>query len=106
MHSRHYVSNLIATVEDLLREEDRELKGRWKLKPHTTPLPKTYKPELDDTRLCNEDHASRYRQIIGMLKWAVELRRMDIHVETAIMSQYQAEPQVGHLEALYLMYII
>ena len=63
-----------------MREEDRELKGRWSSKTYTTPLPKTYKPELDNTMLCSDDHASRYRQIIGMLKWAVELGRMDIHV--------------------------
>ena len=49
MHSRHYVSNLIKTVEDLLQEDGRELKGRWSGKTHTTPLPKAYKLELDDT---------------------------------------------------------
>ena len=59
MHSRHYVRNLIKTVEDLLQEDGRQLKGRWSSKSHTTPLPKTYKLELDDTRLCTDDHTSR-----------------------------------------------
>jgi hypothetical protein len=90
-------------VEDLLREDGRGLKGKWKHKTHSTPLPKAYTPELDNTRLCTEDHASRYRQKIGMLKWAVEFGRMDIHVETAMMSRYQVEPRVGHLEALFVI---
>jgi len=101
MHSKHYVANLIQTVEDLLQEDWRELKGRWKSKTHTTLLPTSNKPELDNSKL--PDHASRYRQLIGMLKWAVELGQMDIHVEVAMMSQYQAEPREGHLEALYLI---
>ena len=103
MTSEHYVKNLIETVSDLLAEDGRELKGTFKQKSHTGPLPVTYAPELDDTRECSEKHASRYRQIIGILRWAVELGRLDIHFEVAMMSQYQASPREGHLEALYLI---
>lgn len=44
---------------------------------------------------------SRYLQLIGILRWAVELGRIDIALETAIMSQYSASPREGHLEAVY-----
>jgi hypothetical protein len=44
---------------------------------------------------------SRYRQLVGILRWAVELGRVDILYEVSIMSQYQANPRRGHLEALY-----
>ena len=103
MTSEHYVKNLIETVSDLLAEDGRELKGTFKQKSHTGPLPVNYAPELDDTQECSEKHASRYRQIIGILRWAVELGRLDIHFEVAMMSQYQASPREGHLEALYLI---
>jgi hypothetical protein len=42
--------------------------------------------------------------MIGILRWAVELGRIDIQVEVAIMSQYQASARQGHLEALYLIF--
>jgi hypothetical protein len=103
MNSKHNVKNLIETVSELLAEDGRELKGTFKNKTHSSPLPTTYKPELDDTPLCSDEHASRFRQIIGILRWAVELGRMDIHFEVAMMSQYQADPRIGHLEALYLI---
>ena len=103
MTSEHYVKNLIETVSDLLAEDGRELKGTFKQKSHAGPLPITYAPELDNTQECSEEHASRYRQIIGILQWAVELGRLDIHFEVAMMSQYLANPREGHLEALYLI---
>ena len=59
MTSEHYVKNLIETVSDLLAEDGRELKGTFKQKSHTGPLPVNYAPELDDTQECSEKHASR-----------------------------------------------
>lgn len=65
-------------------------------------MPINYQSELDSTPHCDEEHASRYRQIIGILCWwAIELGRFDILTEVSILSQYQADPREGHLEALY-----
>jgi hypothetical protein len=44
---------------------------------------------------------SRYLQLIGILRWAIELGRIDIALETALLSQYSASPREGHLEAVY-----
>ena len=44
---------------------------------------------------------SRYRQLVGILRWTVELDRLDNYVEDALLSQYLACPQEGHLEELY-----
>lgn len=100
--STSYVKNAIDTVQRLLAEDGRELKTGNR--SHKGPLPAGYKPELDVTDECDADHMSRYQQLIGILRWAVELGRIDIHVEVAIMSQYQASPREGHLEALYLIF--
>jgi hypothetical protein len=43
---------------------------------------------------------SRYLQLIGILRWAIKLGRIDIALETALMSQYSALPREGHLEAV------
>ena len=49
----------------------------------------------------NETLTSRYRKLIGILRWAVELGSLDIFFETALLSQYLASPREGHLEAVY-----
>jgi hypothetical protein len=38
---------------------------------------------------------------MNIARWAIELGRIDIHHEVYLLSQYQANPRVGHLEALY-----
>jgi hypothetical protein len=40
-------------------------------------------------------------QLIGILRWAVEIGRIDIYLEVSLLSQYQADPRLGHLEAIY-----
>ena len=100
--STSYVTSAVETVKTLLAEEGRELKSGKR--PHKGPLPHGYKAELDVTDKCDADMTSRFQQLIGILRWAVELGRIDIQVEVANMSQYQASPREGHLEALYLIF--
>ena len=102
-NSEHYVKNAVETVERMLREEGRELKTNWKSRKHRGVLPHTYRPELDTTDECTPEQVSKYAQIIGILRWAVELGRVDILIQVALMSQYQAAPRQGHLEALYMI---
>ena len=65
------------------------------------PFPSNYRPEVDITAELDSDLTPRYLQLIGMLRWAVELGRLDIMLEVSLLSQYQASPRVGHLDALY-----
>ena len=97
-----YVAAAVQTVKDLLSEDGRELKSG--ARSHKGPLPPQYKPELDVTDECDAEHVSRFQQLIGILRWAVELGRIDIQVEVSIMSSYSASPRQGHLEALYLIF--
>jgi hypothetical protein len=55
---------------------------------------------MDLTDECDDEGASRYLQLVGVLRWAVELGRIDIYTETALLSQQMALPRVGHLEAV------
>ena len=45
------------------------------------PLPSGYKPELDVTDELGDKLASRYLQLIGICRWAIELGRIDIYLE-------------------------
>ena len=92
-----YVRNAVKNVKLLLQEEGRNLKSTAK-----TPFPSTtYRPEMDMTEECDEQGASRYLQLVGVLRWAVELGRIDIYTEVALLSQQMALPRVGHLETVY-----
>jgi len=94
MSSNTYVKSVVGIVRDLLRHdgEGKDLKTTAK-----QPLPTSYKPETN----VSQDRISRYLQLIGMLRWAIELGRIDIDLEVAMMAPYSASPRVGHIEALY-----
>jgi hypothetical protein len=92
-----YVKNAVKNVKLMLLEEGRNLKSTAK-----TPFPSTtYRPEMDTSEECDEEKATRYMQLIGVLRWAVELGRLDIYTEVALLSQQLALPRVGHLEIVY-----
>ena len=44
---------------------------------------------------------SCYLQLVRILRWTIELGRIDILYDTLLMLQYQANPWIGHLEVLY-----
>ena len=100
MSADKYIAGALLTVKGLFKEDG---KGRQILRKDT-PLPSGWKPELDVSEELDDKMVSRYRQLIGILRWAVELGRLDIFHEVSILSQFQALPREGHLEACYHMF--
>ena len=98
MGSKTYVKNAVKVVEALIAECNPEAKLKTTAR---NPFPSGYKPELDVKPELNDELGSRFLQLIGILRWAIELGRMDIFVEVSQLSQHQALPSRGHLEALY-----
>ncbi len=98
MGSKTYVKNAVNVVEALIAEDDPEAKLKTTAR---NPFPSGYKPELDVTPELNDELGSRFLQLIGILRWAIELGRMNIFVEVSQLSKHQALPRRGHLEALY-----
>ena len=45
-----------------------------------------------------------FQQLIGILRWAVELGRIDIACEVSILSSFLAAPRMGHIEAILHIY--
>jgi hypothetical protein len=94
--SDKYVEESVKNVEAYLKVKGRSLPGRLR-----TPMSADYKPELDSTpELAAEGH-SYYQELIGVLRWAVELGRLDILLEVSLMSSYLAAPREGHLEQVF-----
>ena len=58
-----------------------------------------YDPELDTSPELDPDAASYYLTIIGILRWMVELGRIDIITKVSLLSSHVALPRGGHMEA-------
>ena len=41
-----------------------------------------------------------YQNLIGVLRWLIELGRIDVLLEVSLLSQYLAAPRIGHLQQL------
>ena len=50
------------------------------------------------------DGTRYYQEQIGVLRWAVELGRIDIATEVSMMSTHLALPREGHLQQVYHMF--
>ena len=80
-----------------MMESNIQVKGKGR-QPYSSI---SYRPELDLSPFCNEAQTQLYQNFIGMLRWAVELGRIDILLETAQMSCYMANPRIGQLHQLF-----
>ena len=56
-----------------------------------------YRPELDTSRYCDDNQTTYYQNLIGVLRWIIELGRLDIAYEVSCLSRYLAAPRTGHL---------
>ena len=45
-----------------------------------------YRPEREESEMCNENEITLYQNLIGMLIWMCELGQIDILHETALLS--------------------
>ena len=96
MSSEFYVRAAITNIEETLSKSGQKLPNKCK-----TPLSWGYQPELDVMQELKADGLHRYQELVGVLKWAVKLGRVDILLQTAMMSTHLALPRKGHLEQLY-----
>lgn len=69
-------------------------KGKYLPTKVVKPLFNNYCPEMDVSPLLVQLHHTLYMQLVGILHWAVELGRVDIHLSVALMAQYLAQPHI------------
>ena len=87
---------MIKTVEEQLKKRGKKLPARAR-----TPMTSDYYPEMDHSPELDSDGTTLFQELIGILRWAVEIGRVDILTELSMLSTYQASPREGHLEQLY-----
>jgi len=68
------------------------------------PLPISYCPGIDVSPLLDAMMTTRFQTTLGVLKWIVELGRLDIMTEVSMLSAHNAMPREGHLEAVYYIF--
>ena len=60
-----------------------------------------YRPECDQSPELDPGEAAHYQSLIGMLRWIVELGRVDVCCEVSLLSSQLALPREGHLQQVY-----
>ena len=96
MSSDTYLKRAIKVVEDELALVGKSLKRKA-----STPMASGYRPEVDSSSYLDPNRASYFMSLMGILRWAIELGRIDIMVEAGLLSRFQAAPREGHLEQLF-----
>jgi hypothetical protein len=99
MAAEKYVLASVKNVEESLAKRGLFLPTRC-----YTPLASDYRPEHEVSAELKSDGVQVYQELIGVLRWAVELGRVDILLEVSLMATYMAMPREGHLNQLYRMF--
>jgi hypothetical protein len=95
-----------------LKQAIAEVEQRWgnitKLFPKQTldvPIQQGSHPELDTTKFLCDDDTQVYQSYIGILRWAVELDRIDLAHSAGAMARFSAAPHEGHLFIVIRMFV-
>jgi hypothetical protein len=95
LSSKDYVKSIVDNLEKRLKERGDKLPSKA-----LSPMTLEYKPELDESNKLDKNGITMYQELIGELRWAIEIGRVDILHEVSLLSSYQASPCKGHLEQL------
>ena len=60
--------------------------------------------ELNVTEELGEELINRYQQLIGVLRWSIELGSIDILMDLSFLYQHLCYPREGHLDAVYRIF--
>jgi hypothetical protein len=100
MRSSKYVQAAVQNVQEYMKKNgDRKLK-----KKASAPFEATYRAEIDESPVLGPEMASYFQSQIGILRWCVELGRIDIITEVSMLSTFLCIPREGHLDAVYHLF--
>ena len=96
MTSEKYVQSAVENVEAALEKKGLQLPTKV-----STPFVTNYHPSEDTSQELDADGTRLFQEMIGVLRWAIELGRVDILLEVSLLSTQMASPRLGHLQQLY-----
>ena len=107
MGAQGYVKKVVKNVKKRLEEDHLQFNKKLSDPAISAPQPFSsvnYRPELDTSTECDPKQVTFYQNLIGILRWVVELGRIDIAFEVSLLSRYLVQPRTGHLvQALHIM---
>ena len=99
MSAEKYVKDSVENVELKLANRNCRLPSCC-----DTPVATTYHPSEVVTKEINSEGLQVYQDLIGILRWAVNIGRVDILLELSLLSSQLALLCVGHLQAIYRVF--
>ena len=102
--SSQYVRTAVKNVEEYLKADT---SWSWKLLAKAeTPMQASHRPELDVLPELYYHNTLYYQSLIGVLKWIVELGRVDICLEVLMLLSHLALLCEAHLEQIFQTFAI
>lgn len=93
--SKEYVCRALREIQ----EKTIKFGFRFPTKRCYTPLHFGYDPSLDLTDEIEDEKVINWFQgMIGILRWLVEIGRIDIGYAVSVLSSYSSNPRVGHIQ--------
>lgn len=89
MSAEKYVKLALTDVEKTLEAMGKKLPPAKASSPFSS---NEYRAELDTTPELDEARTNYFQGLIGVLRWCIELGRVDILTETMLLSSYLASP--------------
>ena len=91
--SQQYIQEAVKNVKGHLKKRNLALP-----KKALMPMMANYSPELDASDELDTEDATYYQSLIGILRWIVEMGRVDICMEASALSPFVAMPREGHMQ--------
>jgi hypothetical protein len=96
MSARTYITRAVTEVKRTLNEVGQRLKTKV-----ATPMSDSYRAEIDTSDELDAQRITYFQGLIGVLRWIVELGRIDIMVAVTMLSSHLMAPRQGHLEQCF-----
>ena len=96
MSSSKYIQSAARNVREYLNKNSRYSMPKRASSPFTSG----FEHDIDVSPELDQAWSSFYQSQVGILRWCVELGRIDIITEVSILASQLALPREGHLEAL------
>jgi hypothetical protein len=94
-----YSKYVVQTVKNCQLHLTEKLNGKYSVPARAdNPFPVDYDRSTDLSDILDPECSSFNQQLIGVMRWVVELGCIDIATKISMLSSYLACPHEGHLE--------
>ena len=106
MSSSNYVREALCNIKKDLKQNNLQFNKKLSDPNYLarTPFcPIDYRSELDTTMLCHDSSTNYFQNLIGVLRWIVELSQRDIAFESSSLSKFLSYLSTRHIyQALHI----